>query len=342
VPSGHKGTRGSKVTVGLVDADGRLLGPARTLTSRAISAGGIAVAVAPTPAPQAAVAWIARRGGPPEVDVALLDPSGQSLREAHLTGDSRDAGSVAIAWAHSGWIVAWVDDRDGNGDVYAAKLDRDLTRAGPDQQIRKAPGDASDLALTVGDDVAWIAWSDPRESPRDGVSDIFAATLRPEDAGRVGDEVRVLSTALHSRSPRLVTAPNGGALVAWIEEAPAGIDAPGAAMVARLDRTAHVVGPPRALPLPPHDRATEVALERELDDLRAVVVDASLDGLSMAALRLADDGSSKTEASGLLDLDAPATFQVALALAGSSMVFSDIGASPADRRVRHAWVQWKR
>lgn len=342
VPRSSRRTRGAKVTLDLVDDDGHLLAPARTLTSRALSAGGIALAAGPAADPRAAVAWIARRGSAPEVDVALIDRSGQSLREVHLTGMNGDASNVAVAWAKTGWIIAWVDDRDGNGDVYAARLDPDLTRAGPDQQIRRAPGDASDLALAVGDDVAWIAWSDPRESPREGVSDIFASTLRLEDAARTGDEVRVLSSALHSRSPRLVTTSDGGALVAWIEEAPAGIDAPGAAMVARLDRTARVVGAPSALPLPPHERVTEVALEREIDEVRAVVVDASPDGLSMTALRLAENGASKTDLSDLLDLDAPGSFQVALALAGSSMVFSDIGGSPSDRRVRHASVQWKR
>jgi hypothetical protein len=345
VPRGRRRGRGAKIALRAVDDDGRPVAPARTLSSRALSAGGIAIATeTDTNAdPQAAVAWIARDEGAPEVHVALLDRSGQTVRERRLTGANRDASSVAIAAAGGGWIVAWVDDRDGNGDVYATRLDGSLSRTASDQRIRRAPGDASDLALAVGDDVAWIAWSDPRESPRDGVADIFAATLRLQDASRAGDEVRVLSTAIHSRSPSLVAMPTGEALVGWIEAAPAGIDAPGAAMVARLDRQAHVVGVPWALPLPFHGRPTEVALQGGAGGVRAVVVEASRDGLSMDGFRLGGEDSSAIEhPSDLLDLDAPASFDVTLALAGDAVVFSDVGASPGDRRVRRAAVAWKR
>lgn len=340
-PSGGKKGRGAKISLDLVDDRGRLLAPARTLTSHALSVGGIALAADGASNPQAAVAWIARQGSAPAVHVALLDQSGGSVRETVLPGAGSDASSVAIAWAGSGWVVAWVDDRDGNGDVYTAKLQKDLTRAAPDHRIRTAPGDASDVALAVGDGIVWVAWSDPRESPREGLSDIFATTLGLDDAGRSAGDVRVLATALHSRSPSLVATRDGGALVAWIEDAPAALDAPGAAMVARLDRAAHVVGAPRALALPEHTRPTEVVLERDADAVRAVVIDASRDGQSVAAFQLADDGSSNTELPDLLDLDAPASFEVALALAGGSMVFSDVGAAPGDHRVRRASVAWK-
>lgn len=341
VVNGPKPARGAKITLDLVDDGGRFLAPPRMLTSHAVSTGGVALAADGGADPKVAVAWIARHEAAPEVDVALLDQSGQWLQQVRLTGAKSNASSVAIAHAGNGWIVAWVDDRDGSGDVYAAKLDDDLRRAAPDQRIRKAAGDASDLALAVGPTVAWIAWSDPRESPRDGVADIFATTLRFDDAARAGDEVRVLATALHSRSPSLVATPNGGALLAWIEDAPAGIDAPGAVMVGSLDAAPRVIGTPRSLSLPQRGRPTEVALEREADDLRAVVIEASRDGLSMAALRLEGDGSSRADASELFDLDAPASFDVALALAGSSMLFSDVGASPADHRVRRASVVWR-
>jgi len=44
----------------------------------------------------------------------------------------------------------------------------------------------------------------------------------------------------------------------------------------------------------------------------------------------------------LLDLDAPPSFEVALALSGDAILFDDVGASPADHRVRRAAVSWTR
>ena len=91
------------------------------------------------------------------------------------------------------------------------------------------------MALAVSGDRAWVVWSDPRESPREGLGDIYARALRSKDAKPTADEVRVLATAAHSRSPAIALA-GDGVLVTWIEDAPLrGSDARGNAMVARLD-----------------------------------------------------------------------------------------------------------
>ena len=43
-------------------------------------------------------------------------------------GAASEASDVAIAWSSTegaeGWIVSWVDTRDGNAEVYAARVDR--------------------------------------------------------------------------------------------------------------------------------------------------------------------------------------------------------------------------
>jgi hypothetical protein len=40
----------------------------------------------------------------------------------------------------------------------------------------------------------------------------------------------------------------------------------------------------------------------------------------------------------LIDLDAPAAFDVTFALAADALVFDDVGAGPTDRRLRRAAV----
>jgi hypothetical protein len=237
--------------------------------------------------------------------------------------------------------VAWVDTRDGNGEVYATKVDRNLQRTAREERITKAPGDAADVSLVVRDDTAWLAWSDPRESPTEGIGDIYATTLRTHDAKRAGDEVRVLTTAAHSRSPRLAVA-GDGALVAWIEDPPTGVDAPGTAEIARLDATAHLVGAGQRLPLAGSGSPATLVLEGAGDGVRAFAARSNGQDVTIDAVSLRPDGTAVSPPWTLLDLDAPSSFDVALSVSADTVFFDDIGAAPADHRIRRAAVAWVR
>lgn len=335
------GAGGATISVRPFDRDGMPAGPAASLTSRAISAGGVAIAAAGKLDDGAAVAWVARDGGDAQVHVARLDKRGHRADEVQLTTAQGDASDVAIAWAGDGWIVAWVDARDGNGEVYASKVDRDLQRTAREQRITTAPGDAADVTLAVRGDTAWLAWSDPRESPAEGIGDIYATTLRTRDVRRAGDEVRVLATAAHSRSPRLTVA-GDGTLVAWIEDPPNGVDAPGTAEIARLDGAARVVGAGQRLPLAGSGNPETLVLESVGDGVHAFAARSSGQDVTIDAVALRADGSAASPAWTLVDLDAPSSFDVALSVTGDALFFDDIGASPADHRIRRASVSWVR
>lgn len=322
------------------DDDGQPLGPVSTISSRALPVGGVAIAPGARPEDGEAVAWVARDDGDPQVHVAHLDRQGRRTNEVQLTTEKGDASDVAIAWADGGWMVAWVDSRNGNGEVYVTKVDRDLQRTAREERITRAPGDAGDVTLAVRGDTAWLAWSDPRESPREGLADIYATTLRASDAKRLGDEVRVLSTASHSRSPQLAIA-GDGAFVAWIEDAPQELDARGTAVVARLDRSAHVVGVPAPLPLADVGNPQSLILAPDGDGVRVFVARSHRDDVSIDAVALRADGSAISPAWRLLDLDAPATFDVALAASGDAVFFDDIGLTAAGHRVRRAALVWR-
>jgi hypothetical protein len=269
-----------------------------------------------------------------------VDRHGKRTNEVQLTTTKGDASDVAAAWTGDGWLVAWVDMRDGNGEVYATKVDRDLNRMAREERITNAPGDAGDVSLVVHGDKAWLAWSDPRESPREGLADIYATTLHTRDGKRAGDEVRVLATAAHSRSPELALA-GDGAMVAWIEEGPTGLDAPSAGMVARLDGVGHVVGRPGLIPMAGHGRATSLALAPAVDGLHAIITRNDRDDVTLDAVSLSVDGTPGRPWA-LFDLDAPGTFEVALSLTGDTLYFDDVGRSAADHRVRRAALSWGR
>ena len=88
--------------------------------------GGVAIAAGGKPEDGAAVAWVARDGSDPAGAPLARRPHRTAHDELQLTTTKGDASDVAIAWAGDGWLVAWVDSRDGNGEVYASKVDRDL------------------------------------------------------------------------------------------------------------------------------------------------------------------------------------------------------------------------
>jgi hypothetical protein len=331
----------ARITLRAVDSDGRAIGPARTLSSRASSIGGVAMAPGAAPEDQAAVAWVTREPGGSTLRIARLDRSGHMTREAELARPRGEASDVVLASAEDGWIVAWVDGREGHGEVYATKVDRDL-KPGRARRVTTGPGDAADLALAVRGDVVWLAWSDPRDNPREGVADVFVTTLHARDASRAGEEVRVLATARHSRSPQIVPTPDGGALVAWIEDAPTGLDGPASAMVARIDASLRVSGTPAALPLGADEQPTAIALMADRDGARAVVARAGRTGVTLDALHLDADGTPSNPPWHLIDLDAPASFDIALALAGNALLFDDVSGAPGGRRIRRATLDWGR
>jgi hypothetical protein len=318
------------------DETGRPLETGTTLTKRAVFVGRVAIAT--TSSTEAAIAWVALDGRDSQVHIARVDSHGHVLKEAQITKVKGDRSSVAIVWADEGWLVAWVDTRDGNGEVYATKMDRNLKRIAPVRRITDAPGDAADVSLSASGETAWLAWSDPRESPKEGIGDVFVTTLSAHDAKRQGEEVRVLATAAHSRSPELAVV-EGGALIAWIEDAPPGIEAPAAALLARLDMSGRVVGVPASLGLAELGRPTNIALTSFPRGAQAVVARSADAGVTLDAFSLSPDGRQQPPWP-IADLDAPPSFDVVLALAGGAAFFDDVGASATEHRVRRVAVSW--
>jgi hypothetical protein len=352
---GRKASAGATISLHTVDAGGRLRGAPTIVSSRAVPVGGVAIAAGVRPDDGAAIAWVKKDDGDPQVHVARIDRSGRRVREVQLTTAKGEASSVAIVAVDDGWLVAWVDGRDGNGEVYAARLDPQLDRASREERITTAPGDAADVALSVAPaspagerSAVWVAWSDPRESPGEGLGDIYVTQLRARDARRAGDEVRLLATATHSRTPQIVAVPEvaeGGAVVAWLEDGPAGLDGPAAVMVARVDRAGHLAGGATKLPLPPGSKPTTVALAADGTPgrgVRAVVARSSGEAVTLDAVRISAAGALVGVRSTLLDLEALAPFEAALTLAGDALFFDDEGGAPGEHRVRRASIDWRR
>jgi hypothetical protein len=249
---------------------------------------------------------------------------------------------VAIAWAGDGWIVAWVDGRDGNGEVYAAKIDRNLHRTGRDERITRAPGDASDIAILARPDAVWLAWADPRESPAEGFADIYVAPLRPSDAARAGEDVRILATAAHSRSPSLAVSGDQLA-VGWVEEAPLGADSSTSqaygAMLAWLDPHGRPLRQPGHLAGAGEGFPTAITLDGTATSIHVVLARSTRDAIDLDALEITRDPAPRTYP--LFGLDGPPSLDVAFVLLGDALYFNDEGQEAGDRRARRAAVTWR-
>jgi hypothetical protein len=323
-----------------IDAAGVVSAPT-VITTRALAVGGVAIAPAGKPEDGGAVVWVARDNGDPEVHVTKIDKKGKKGTDLQLTTIKGDASDVAIAWAGGGWVVAWVDGRDGNGEVYATRVSPELGR-GTGERITNAPGDASDLVAFANGDLVWLAWADPRESPKDGMADIFVTAVRMKDAKRAFDEQRVLATAAHSRTPQL-SAIGDKMYVAWIEEAPMGVESPASsgygAMLGTLGANGKTTKNPVKLPLGGEGAATSVALEGQMgepDTLRAVIARSMTDAIVLDAVDIAL-GSPPIP---LLTLDGPPSLDVALVLDKGALYFNDDGPSASDKRARKAHISW--
>lgn len=210
------------------------------LAQNALSVGGVAIvspreeaaAAGKKPGPpakgaEAVIAWVARERGEGQVTVTRVSGSGDKLAQKAVTNVSRaprkgtppsEASDVAIADVGDGYLVAWVDTRDGNAEIYAAKLDRALNKVVPDRRITEAPGDSAEVQIAVRDKEVVLVWSDARKNPDEGSGDIYLARLEAATLKKIAPEARLFASPLHSRTPQIV--PSGsGFLVSWIEDA---------------------------------------------------------------------------------------------------------------------------
>jgi hypothetical protein len=341
--NGHETTTGATLTVRPYGANGEASGAPVVITKRAVEEGGVAIAAGGKPEDGAAIAWVARERGVAQVHVTRVDRTGRKTNDIQLTGEHGGTSDVAIVWAGGGWTVAWVDARDGNGEVYAARLDLGLNRTSKEERLTSAPGDAVDVTMLAQGDRVWLAWGDPRENVKDGFADIYVRAISAKDAKPVTDEVRILATAAHSRSPALAASPDG-LWVAWVEDAPAGMDAPAGsaygAIVAKLDATGRPVRDPVHAPVGGEGRATAIALEPDQ-------AGGTVRGYIARSLRgaLVVDGFDATapdaQAYPIVELPGVA-MDASIAVLGDALYYDDHGRRPGERRLRRATVAWKR
>lgn len=320
--------------------DGSPFAPPTPLSIRAHSLGGISLApamtAAPQPSPDLLAAWTGLDLGQPQVFLTLVGPDGVRRSQRMLTRKSGDASDVATAAIQNGWLVAWVDERDKDPELYATRVDGKLARIGNEQRLTKAPGSATQVTLAPVGDTAIVAWADARDPQQPGEADIFVTRIATKDATPLGSERSVLPSRGHSFSPALEPF-DGGLLLAWLERGTPDVPGSAAVVVVSLDASGANRGEPHRFPLERGEPGA-LALDCTPDACHVVVsvrigAEASLfagtfnpRGASLALKKLATLGSK-------------AAAGVPLGLEGADLVYAD---ADADSRwkFRRALIDW--
>ena len=342
-----------------IGADGA---PGKTLilSRKALSIGGVALApVAGDKQSETAVAWVAREKGESQVFVTKVGANGEKLAQKGVTviarkkgkGPMSEASDVAIAAdGAGGWVVAWVDTRDGNAEIYVAKVDKSLTKVVPDKRITEALGDSAEVQIVVKGKEVLLAWSDARKSPEDGSADIYLARLDLATLKKQAPESRIFASELHSRTPQIQ--PMGsGFLLAWIEDAFGGVKdgkadsaestAEKGLRIARLDSQGAMIGVPQLIRGENGHAVTSATLGCGPKLCRGVLTTAQGESLTLGAFELtpgAASGPLKTIAvlTGPVTQDVSPVFSSASA---GSLFFADdaVGGSGRVRWMQLGW-----
>ncbi len=314
-------------------------GTPQTISIRALSAAGVALAPEKSGA-SACVAWVARDNGDPEIFLTRVGPDGKRQAQQTLTHARGEIGDVALAAVDDGWIVVWVDTRDGNGEVYAARVDHNLRRKGPEQRITNAPGDASDLALLVRERTAIVAFSDARSSPKDGLGDVFVARLKLDDASRIGDEVRLAATPDHGRTVHL-EAIGQDTLVSWVEQPSVAAtgERPAQLQLAFLDPSGALRSLPEPLTVGPRGPISSVAVSCEATSCRFALGLPDGEGLQLSGF-VWSRGDRQASPRPLASLFAGPSADVTPVILGDQVFLGDDG-PPGEGRLRRLSVRWK-
>ena len=199
-------------------ATGRIGSTTRhTVSFRARSTGGVAIASDQGAHGESLLVWTALDAKVPQVFATVVDADGKKLRQRMVTRSKGEKADLSVARVGDGWIATWVDERSGTAEVYAAKINRFLQRAGPERRLGPAGGVPSALtSVAHGGDVlvAWVA------APPAGQASVRVQRLSARDASTKG-EAKPIRGAVAPLSPVLARTKKGTVL-GWLEPKSAG------------------------------------------------------------------------------------------------------------------------
>jgi hypothetical protein len=168
------------------------------------------------------VVWQDIRNGDADIYVQKIDASGNRLwaADTRVNSDSgiADQSTPAVAVNGDGnAVIAWNDERSGNDDIYAQKLDASGNRLwAADVRVNSDSGTAGQFEPAVAvDDIgnATVVWTDRRN----GHEDIYAHRLDASGNKQWTDDVRINSDSwtAYQWHPTVAVGGDGNLVVVW-------------------------------------------------------------------------------------------------------------------------------
>jgi hypothetical protein len=148
------------------------------------------------------IAWRDFRHGAPEIYFARLDASGANVgSNTRITNSAVFASHPDLAWTGTEYGVSWFDERDGDREIYFARLDSTGTKIGTDVRITQAVGDSRLPSLVWTGKEFGIAW--------------YEATLGSIHLTRVDSSGTKVGTDLRITDPGSAALPSSALSLAW-------------------------------------------------------------------------------------------------------------------------------
>ncbi len=146
------------------------------------------------------VLWKDNRNGNDEIYFARIDTSdvkqGSDLR---ITNNSQTSQNPSMVWTGTEYGVSWMDNRNGNDEIYFTRINSIGIEATDDIRITNNSGVSQNPSLVWTGTEYGVSWNDNRDA------DIEIYFCRIDASGvKQGADVRITNSSLTSENPSLV------------------------------------------------------------------------------------------------------------------------------------------
>ncbi|MBN2169630.1 MAG: hypothetical protein JW738_10335, partial [Actinobacteria bacterium] len=171
----------------------------------------------------AIITWRDYRNGTSHIFVQRINSAGQVLWTANgvAVGTAGSSNNQRITTDGAGGaIITWYDDRNGNSDIFAQRINASGTAVWPANgvQICTAAGSQYDPRIVPGGSgSAVITWEDDRNV--DSQYDIYAQKVSTAGAAQwTADGVPVSTAAGDKYNPMITASGSGDSIITWADE----------------------------------------------------------------------------------------------------------------------------
>ncbi|HUT53895.1 MAG TPA: putative metal-binding motif-containing protein [bacterium] len=136
------------------------------------------------------VIWEDNRDGNNEIYFARISAAGAKIgTDLRVTSDASDSLNPSLTWTGSEFGVIWEDFRDGNIEIYFARISAAGAKIGSDLLVTNNAGWSYFPSLSWTGSEFGVSWADDR----DNASEIYFARISA-DGAKIGTDIRLTST----------------------------------------------------------------------------------------------------------------------------------------------------